>query len=171
MICLKRFARATVVFINQSKGQVDQWLWTFGNGSTSAVKDPPVQRYPVTGVETIYPVSLIASNNNGCQAKASGSIKVLASCVIAVPTAFTPNNDGLNDYLYPLNALKAEKLDFKIFNRWGQLLFHSKDWTKKWDGTVNGIPQATGVYIWMLEFTDKDSKQKYSMKGTTTLIR
>jgi gliding motility-associated-like protein len=163
--------RDSVIFINQSQGLVDHWQWNFGNGNTSSLKDPPAQIYPPTGVEQIYAVSLVAGNNNGCQATATGTIKILSSCIIAVPTAFTPNNDGLNDYLYPLNALKAEKLDFRIFNRWGQMLFHSNDWTNKWDGRVNGIPQATGVYIWMLEYTDKDTRQKHSMRGTSTLIR
>ncbi|RYG27590.1 MAG: gliding motility-associated C-terminal domain-containing protein, partial [Chitinophagaceae bacterium] len=82
-----------------------------------------------------------------------------------------PNNDGINDYLYPNNAIKAENLDFKIFNRWGQLVFHSKDWTRKWDGKLNGVEQGSGVYVWMLEYTHRDSKQKVFQKGTTTLIK
>jgi gliding motility-associated-like protein len=99
------------------------------------------------------------------------SIKVFASCIIAVPTAFTPDGDGLNDYLYPLNAIKAEKLDFKVFNRWGQLVFHSKDWTQKWDGKINGLPQGTNVYVWTLSYVHRDTKVKYELKGTSTLIR
>ncbi len=161
----------TVLFINKSTGQVDNWQWTFGNGNTSTAQSPSPQVYPLTGIETLYTVSLSGSNNLGCQATATKTLKVLSACIIAVPSAFTPNNDGLNDYLYPLNALKAENLDFKVFNRWGQLVFHSKDWRRRWDGTVNGVMQATGVYIWILDFIDKDTKQKYSMKGTTTLIR
>jgi gliding motility-associated-like protein len=161
----------TVIFRNTSTGQIDYWQWSFGNGNTGTIQYPPAQIYPLTGVETLYTISLTAGNNNGCQATATETLKVLSACIIAVPSAFTPNNDGLNDYLYPLNALKAENLDFKVFNRWGQMLFHSKDWRQKWDGRVNGTMQATGVYIWMLDFTNKDTKQKFSMKGTTTLIR
>jgi gliding motility-associated-like protein len=160
----------TVLFKNKSTGQIDNWQWTFGNGNTSTVQNPPAQIYPLTGTETLYTVSLTASNT-GCQATTTETLKVLSACIIAVPSAFTPNSDGLNDYLYPLNAIKAENLDFKVFNRWGQLIFHSKDWRQKWDGRVNGIMQATGVYIWMLDFTHKDTRQKYSMRGTTTLIR
>jgi gliding motility-associated-like protein len=161
----------TVVFKNKSTGQIDNWQWTFGNGNTSILQNPPAQIYPLTGTETLYTVSVTASNNNGCQVTATETLKVLSACIIAVPSAFTPNNDGKNDYLYPLNALKAENLDFKVFNRWGQLIFHSKDWRQKWDGRMGGVMQATGVYIWMLDFTHKDTKIKYSMKGTTTLIR
>ena len=50
---------------------------------------------------------------------------------IAGPSAFTPNNDGLNDYLYPLNAYKATNLLFKVYNRFGKLVFETKDCTKK----------------------------------------
>ena len=135
------------------------------------MQTPPKQIYPLTGTETSYPVTLEISNNNGCRASAAKTVKVLSGCIIAVPTAFTPNNDGKNDYLYPLNALKAENLDFKVFNRWGQLVFHSKDWMKKWDGKINGVLQGTDVYIWTLDFTHRDTKQKYSLKGTTALIR
>jgi gliding motility-associated-like protein len=88
-----------------------------------------------------------------------------------VPSGFTPNGDGFNDYLYPLNAYKATKLEFRIFNRYGQLVFETKDWTKKWDGTINGRPQDTGTFVWMLQYTDIDSGKEYFLKGTTVLIR
>jgi gliding motility-associated-like protein len=161
----------TASFVNTSTGQVDNWQWSFGNGNTSSLQNPPAQVYPLTGTEILYPVSLTVSNNTGCSTTATQMIKVLAGCIIAVPTAFTPNNDGLNDFLYPLNAFKAENLDFKVFNRWGELIFQSKDWTKKWDGKINGIKQATNVYVWTLSYTHRDTKIKYSLKGTTTLIR
>lgn len=161
----------TIVFKNRSTGAIDFWQWTFGNGNTSSVMNPPAQVYPLTGVETLYTVSLTAGSNNGCQASSVKTMKVLSACIIAVPSAFTPNGDGLNDYLYPLNALKAENLDFQVFNRWGQLIFHSTDWQQKWDGTINGVKQGTGVYVWMLKYTNKDTKQNFSMRGTSTLIR
>jgi gliding motility-associated-like protein len=167
MVCPEDTAR----FNNHSTGQIDNWQWSFGNGNTSTLESPPAQHYPTTGTETLYTVSLTVSNNNGCQTSATKTVKVFGSCIIAVPTAFTPDNDGLNDHLYPLNALKAENLDFKVFNRWGQLLFHSRDWTKKWDGRVNGIPQATSVYVWTLNYVHRDTKVRYSLKGTSTLIR
>jgi gliding motility-associated-like protein len=161
----------TVTFINKSTGGIDFWQWTFGNGNTSNLQNPLTQIYPLTGTETLYTISLTAGNNLGCQATATKTLKVLSACIIAVPSAFTPNNDGLNDYLYPLNAIKAENMSFKVFNRWGQLVFHSRDWRGQWDGKINGVMQATNVYIWTLDFTHKDTKQKYSLKGTTTLIR
>ncbi|HVZ57272.1 MAG TPA: gliding motility-associated C-terminal domain-containing protein [Chitinophagaceae bacterium] len=158
-------------FINQSTGPIDSWSWSFGNGQTSTLQDPPFQHYPLTGKETYYPIQLIISSPIGCQDTSTVSMRVLATCYIAVPSAFTPNGDGLNDYLYPLNALKADDLDFRVFNRWGQLVFATHDWQTKWDGTLNGLPQPAGVYVWTLRFTFHDTGKKVAMKGTTMLIR
>jgi gliding motility-associated-like protein len=157
---------------NTSTGLVDEWRWTFGNISSSQLKNPLPVQFPTNNIETAYAIKLVARNNTlNCSDSTIQRLKVLNNCFIAVPSAFTPNNDGINDYLFPNNALKAENLDFKIFNRWGQLVFHSKDWTKKWDGKVNGIEQGSGVYVWMLEYTHRDTKEKVFQKGTVTLIR
>jgi|SRR6218665_715906 len=157
---------------NTSTGLVDQWNWSFGNISSSQVRTVAPVKFPVTNIETVYTIKLVARNNTlNCSDSTIQSLKVLNNCFIAVPSAFTPNNDGLNDFLNPNNAIKAENLDFKVFNRWGQLVFHSKEWTRKWDGRLNGVEQATGVYVWMLEYTHRDTRQKVFQKGTVTLIR
>jgi gliding motility-associated-like protein len=88
-----------------------------------------------------------------------------------VPNAFTPNFDGKNDYLYPLNAYKADNLVFQVYNRFGQLVFETKDWTRKWDGTINGRQQQTGTFVWVLKYIDHDTQQPVLKKGTTVLIR
>jgi gliding motility-associated-like protein len=93
------------------------------------------------------------------------------NCFIAVPTAFTPNADGLNDYLYPLNALKADNLEFRVYNRYGQQVFYTNDWTRKWDGRIGGREQPAGVYAWLLSYTHQDTGEKIFRRGTTVLIR
>jgi len=70
-----------------------------------------------------------------------------------------------------LNALNADNLQFSVYNRMGQLVFHTKDWTKKWDGRINGILQDTGVYAWLLSYTNQGTGEKVLQKGTTLLIR
>ena len=117
-----------------------------------------------------YVVRLAIADTSGCTDTAYHFVKVLDNCYIAVPTAFTPNGDGLNDYLYPLNAYKATNLSFKVFNRAGQLAYETKDWSVKWDGNIKGTKQASGVYVWMLDYNDATGK-KISLKGTTLLIR
>jgi gliding motility-associated-like protein len=166
ILCPKDYAQ----FLNNSTGNILGWEWQFGDGTISSLQTPPDHLYPGTGVETKYTVLLIVSNN-GCSDTAAQQIDVLRSCYIAVPSAFTPNGDGLNDYLYPLNAFKADNLQFRVYNRFGQMVFETNDWTKKWDGTINGHPEPTGTFVWYLQYTDRDSGKKFFQKGTTILIR
>ena len=157
---------------NTSTGLIDAWRWNFGLLRTSNLQTPDPYYFPNTNIETTYIIKLVASNTNiGCSDSMSKSIKVLNNCFIAVPTAFTPNGDGLNDFLYPTNAIKADNLQFKVYNRWGQLVFSSRNWQDKWNGKIGGLLQATGVYAWFLEYTHRDTGKKVFQKGTTTLIR
>ena len=161
----------TATFINNSIGNITNYYWDFGDGNTSISKDPGPLHYPILSAEKIYAIRLIVKNAAGCYDTAYNNIKVLKSCYIAVPNAFTPNGDGLNDFLYPVNAYKADDLEFSVYNRLGQRVFHTTDWTKKWDGTINGNPQDTGVYVWMLKYTNRDTGKKVFQKGSTVLIR
>lgn len=157
---------------NKSSGTINSWQWSFGNGVTSNLQLPLGHRYADNGRETFYTIRLIVSNTMlGCSDTAVQVVKALNNCYIAVPSAFTPNGDGKNDFLYPLNALKADKLEFKVYNRVGQLVFATKDWTKKWDGRINGLLQDTGLYAWLLSYTNPDTGEKIFMKGTTLLLR
>jgi gliding motility-associated-like protein len=158
-------------FKETSIGNIISWNWDFGNGNASTLQVPPAQSYFTTATETEVPVTLMVQNDIGCFDSATQYIKVVDNCYIAVPSAFTPNGDGLNDYLYPLNAYKAVNLTFKVFNRYGQLIFETSDWTNKWDGTFQGQPANTGTYVWILQYTDSDTGKKYFSKGSTVLIR
>lgn len=160
-----------VTFMDNSIGTITSWQWNFGNGNTSFMENPPQQQYPVVVRTKDFPVSLTVINTMGCSDTSNQMLKVINNCFIAVPTAFTPNGDGMNDYLYPLNAYKARNLDFKVFNRYGQLVFETKDWTHKWDGTFHGVPQPMGSYVWELSYIDTDTGKKVFKKGATLLIR
>ena len=158
---------------NTSTGQIDDWRWNFDALATSNLKDPlPLVLPPNNNQERYLTIKLVAFNNSlGCSDSSSKKLTVLNNCFIAVPSAFTPNNDGLNDYFGPHNAIKADHLDFKVFNRWGQMVFHSQDWTQKWDGKLNGVLQPTGSYVWMLSYTNRDTHQPVFQRGVVTLIR
>jgi len=158
-------------FKNNTTGHVSSWDWNFGDGTGSTDSLPQDHFYPIIGAEKKYTLTLVITNELGCKDTAVQQTDVLKSCYIAVPSAFTPNGDGLNDYLYPLNAYKADNLEFKVYNRWGQLLYTSRDWLSKWDGTVGGHPQPPGVFVWTLQYTDRDTGKKVFQKGTAVLIR
>jgi gliding motility-associated-like protein len=161
-----------VIATNTSTGLIDIWQWNFGNIGSSGLKEPAPQYFPLNNIESFYTIKLKVSNNTlGCSDSISKPLHVLNNCFIAVPSAFTPNNDGLNDFLYPHNALKATDLEFKVFNRWGQLVFSTHNWREKWNGNVNGIMQSPGVFAWYLKYTHSVTGQKVFQKGTTMLIR
>lgn len=157
---------------NTSTGNIDLWRWNYDIIGSSNLEDPPPFLFPTINREAYYTVKLTVTNLSlGCSDSARKTLTVLDHCFIDVPTAFTPNNDGLNDFFRPHNALKADNYQFKVYNRWGQLIFSSANWQEKWDGRINGQVQPTGVYVWMLSYIHRDTKQAVFKKGTVTLIR
>ncbi len=158
-------------FKDNSIGNIVAWRWDFGNGFTSTSQTPSPQSYSVPSVtRDVFP-RLIVQNNYGCFDTAIQKTIVPHSCYIAVPNAFTPNRDGLNDYLYPLNAWKASDLIFRVYNRVGQMIFETRDWTKKWDGRFKGQGADPGTYVWILMYTHIDTGKKVQLKGSSILLR
>jgi gliding motility-associated-like protein len=157
-------------FTGLAQGHITGYNWEFGDG-TSSSEESPSHIYSAPNATASYVVKYTVTDSFGCENTAQKPIKVYSSCYLAVPNAFTPNGDGKNDFLHPLNAIKAEKLDFKVYDRWGQLMFQTKNWKNGWDGTYKGAPQPSGVFVWFLTFVDRDTKQSRQMKGTAALIR
>jgi len=92
-------------------------------------------------------------------------------CDIYFPSAFTPNNDGKNDLFKVLGAHAISDYHLTVYNRWGQKIFETTDYTKGWDGLVNGKLQNTGVFVWHSEFKNAGNPNKILMKGTVLLIK
>ncbi|MES1223273.1 MAG: gliding motility-associated C-terminal domain-containing protein, partial [Bacteroidota bacterium] len=147
------------------------WSWNFANGNTSILQNPPQQFYNYQAADYYAPVQLVVQDFLGCKDTALININILHNCYIAVPSAFTPNGDGLNDYLYPLNAYKAINLRFSIFNRFGQKVFETQDWKNRWNGKLHGQDADPGTYVWMLDFFDTETSKHVFQKGYTVLIR
>lgn len=87
-----------------------------------------------------------------------------------VPTAFTPNRNGANDVLRPILYNIKELRYFKVFNRWGQEIFQTREKGKGWDGTLKGLPQPTETYSWILECVDNNGNM-IRQSGRSLLIR
>ncbi|WP_153801278.1 gliding motility-associated C-terminal domain-containing protein [Foetidibacter luteolus] len=118
------------------------------------------------------PVTITDFNNCVLTDSAFFSLKACNSgqnCM-AIPTAFTPNGDGLNDYIGPVeHGCPVTDFHFFVYNRYGQPIFESKDKDRKWDGRYQGNTQPTGVYIYTCTFKDEKGQQQ-TLKGTITLI-
>ena len=156
-------------FENKSFGDIISWSWDFGNGNTSGLQFPPTQYYPTPNRTTTVVAKLTTTNNKGCVSTALQNIVLANSCYVLVPNAFTPNHDGLNDYLSPVNVYNRDNFSFKIYNRYGSTVFESNDPSKKWDGRFKGQNADPGTYLWILRFTDSDGKL-VQQKGTSILL-
>ncbi|MEZ4938402.1 MAG: PKD domain-containing protein [Crocinitomicaceae bacterium] len=115
-----------------------------------------------------YPY-IIAYNQNGCTDTAYIHIYVDPTQTIMIPNAFTPNGDGTNDQLFPI-ILDVDSFEFRIFNRYGKLIYQSETYGDKWDGRYNGKIVPDGVYVYQLKYVDlnKIPHQKY---GHITVLR
>lgn len=107
---------------------------------------------------------------SGCLTVDTQLVKMIKQISIYVPSAFTPDNDGLNDFLRPtMYGIKTLNY-FSVYNRWGQLMFRSNNSRPGWDGTFRGATQAPQTYVWVLEAIGADGN-KYIRKGSSILIR
>lgn len=135
-----------------------KWQWNNGEITSSILV-----RHP-----GIYTASVTI---DGCAT--NDSVEIFKDCYIDIPNAFSPNNDGINDYFIPRQLLSKGVTDFKmtIFNRWGEVIFETdKIDGRGWDGKFNGVDQPQGVYIYLIEATLKNKAvEKY--QGNVTLLR
>jgi len=113
---------------------------------------------------------LMVKDEIGCTAFDTVNIRVLNGPTFYVPTAFTPNGDGLNDIFRP-TPVGISSLDFfRIFNRYGELVFETSELGKGWDGIYKGVRQNTGNFVWSLKGTDRKGQVKI-LKGNVMLIK
>jgi gliding motility-associated-like protein len=222
------------------------YLWDFGNGQTSTLRNPPKQVYPVAGnyvmsltvssAQCPFPLSIqkrflrvekplpgknhpeayavvdlpltlqarpigtsvlwtpatslndaasytpVFTDNKerfytitfktaaGCITIDTQVVKINKNIVIYVPNAFTPNDDTRNDFLKAFMIGIKQLNYFKIYNRWGEMVFETKNINQGWDGRYKGNPVQSHTLVWMLEGIGVDNKT-YTAKGSTVLIR
>ena len=153
-------------FTNASFGHTSAY-WDFGDGSTlNDTISKLLHTYQDTGH---YKVTLAVNNEFGCTDSISYTIIIDPIFIIYIPDAFTPNGDGTNDKFGP-SVYGISKFEMKIYNRWGQLIYHTTDENKPWDGTINNNETQAGAYTYSIVATDlKDKPHKYA--GAFTLFR
>jgi gliding motility-associated-like protein len=92
-------------------------------------------------------------------------------CSVFVPGAFTPDRNGLNDLFKPLSKCFAKNYSFRIFDRYGQVIFESDRVNEGWDGTRSDREMPSGVYVWILQYQNPNTKEIVRRNGTVALIR
>lgn len=144
------------------------YSWSPVTGLSNPNIPTPVLTVGPIGSDVLYQV--IASTAAGCKGEGYVRVKVYNGPELYVPSAFSPNGDGLNETFYPFPVGIKSINYFKVFNRWGQLLFSSTTLFKGWDGKLQGVEQPSGVYVFMAQGIDKNGKV-LTRQGTVTLIR
>ena len=139
------------------------WYWNFGDTLLSNLQHP-THTYLNAGS---YSVLLEITDQWGC--KDTISKDILISLLPQVPTAFTPNGDGANDLLF-VRGGPFEKMHFRVYNNWGELVFETTDQKIGWDGTVSGVAQPMSVYVWMLD-VETYNKKIIHKSGDVTLLK
>ena len=113
---------------------------------------------------------LTTSDDIGCFARDTVHLRVLDGPTFYVPSAFTPNADGLNDQFQPSTAGIQSIRFFRVYNRLGELVFETNSIRQGWDGTYKGKRQGVGNYVWTIAGTDRFGVERI-LKGNVVLIR
>ena len=147
----------------------ENYLWTPATYLNNISVSNPVARINSTIDSMRYKVYV--TDLLGCLDSSTILVKIFrTNPQIFVPTGFTPNGDGRNDVLKPI-AVGIERIEyFRVYNRWGQLVFTTTINGKGWDGQIGGKPQTTNTFVWMVKAVDYTGKPIFQ-KGTATLIR
>ncbi|MBX7093679.1 MAG: gliding motility-associated C-terminal domain-containing protein [Flavobacteriales bacterium] len=145
--------------------------YTYSWSPSSTLDNPNIQHPTATpDVTTIYTVTV---SNNGCSLTDTVMVKVLEFVCgepnIYVPNAFTPNGDGENDLLF-VRGNNITKLLFRVFDRWGELVFETTNQSIGWDGKFKDRDCDPAVFVWYVEATCEGGDE-YFQKGNVTLIR
>jgi gliding motility-associated-like protein len=147
------------------------YLWTPPEGLNVNTIRTPIFKHDK---EMQYLISIIS--NGGCitvdtlRVTLRQAIPPTCTPNIFVPKAWSPNKDGHNDKLFPFAVCMKEIKYFKVYNRWGELMFETNVIGKGWDGLYKGYPMVSDVYTWTVEAIGVDDEY-YKRSGNSILLR
>lgn len=163
-----------LLILNNMSTGASSYLWSFGDGGTSTTANP---QYLYSSVG-IYQIMLIATSSFGCSDTAYSQVTTTADVIF--PNVFTPNSGGSSGGGYDLGSLTNDvffpytsgvtDFKFEIFNRWGELIFVSKDINIGWDGYYKGELCQQDVYVWKA-FIKLNNGKTFNKSGDVTLLR
>jgi gliding motility-associated-like protein len=152
-----------VTLQGQIVGIVASYQWTPANLLT----DPQTLTPESVPLQDSVQFTLTVQSTQGCVGTAVA--KVLIYRALAMPNAFTPNGDGINDVFRIPPGVTLRLTEMDVYDRWGMRVFSTRNISQGWDGTVGGRPAQAGTYVYMI--TGSDLKGSVSAKGTVMLVR
>lgn len=162
----------TIRFVDLSTTDVRSWTWDLGDGNFVSPKTQnPVHKYE-TGVSSKYVVKLLVANDFGCLDSTVRTVEVLPEFTFYIPNAFTPTrDDGINDKFFG-KGVGIVDYQIWIFDRWGNMVFNTKDINEGWDGKANKGQEVAqqDVYAWKVKLKDVFGKY-HNYIGTVTIVK
>lgn len=160
-------ANVPIVFSNGSEGGVS-YKWLFGDGDSTVTNSMDTVEYLYNSTDT-FPVCLLTTNQFACTDTVCHPVATLINPLLDVPNAFTPGRFGQNAILKVV-GFGILRMDFRIYNRWGKLVFETDNPNVGWDGSYLGTPQPMDVYAYTLE-AEFSNGAHVTKKGDITLVR
>jgi len=153
-----------VQFTDRSTANVVAWNWDFGDAQTSGDENPN-HLYADAGE---YLVKLFVTSDQGCLDTAEQTLIIKDEILLFIPNAISPNNDGIND-VFRVVGLGYTHIDITIYNRWGEQIYTSDDFTE-WDATYKGEKVQMGAYVYIMNIVDNRGR-KYHEYGEIQVVR
>jgi gliding motility-associated-like protein len=146
------------------------WTITGGSPSSSTAQNFKVE-YP-EGIVSSYPIQLIVTSEHGCIDSMTQIVQLFSEVIIYAPNTFTPDGNEFNqDWRVYIDGIDQFDFQLLIFNRWGEIVWESKDSKVAWDGTYGGTIVQEGTYTWTIRCKDAFNDKKYNFEGHLNVIR
>ncbi|MFK7756152.1 MAG: PKD domain-containing protein [Flavobacteriales bacterium] len=164
-----------ITFLNLTEGIIVDHQWVFDTTNvlgTSQLVDP-VFEFPSEEGGT-YPTSLSVIDFNGCEATVVFDVVINDRFNVFIPTSFTPNSDGINDVLFIKGTdVDPNRFHVRVFNRWGEVVFESRDMNMPWDGShqFGDYFVESGVYNYVLDAYSIATTKRFEITGHITVVR
>jgi gliding motility-associated-like protein len=160
-----------VTVTNNSMGGV-AYQWNFGDGTVSSESEPVFDHvFPQS--ENGYQITLRVTNEVGCIAIASQNIQVKGDEIYYVPNSFTPDGDEFNNVFTPIftSGFDPQNFTMYVYNRWGHIIFETRDHQIGWDGYFFGRRVQAGIYTYIIRFKAKNTDEYKVISGHVNLLK
>lgn len=160
-----------VNFFNHSVNAA-HYHWNFGDETSSNEVDP-VHVFPEMTAGN-YTVTLIATSEDGmCKDSTMHTVKIIEDLIYYIPNSFTPDGDEYNNTFKPVFTQGFDKNNYnlQIFNRWGEMVFESRDPNYGWDGVYRGKVCQDGTYVWKINIKKLHTDERVELVGHLNLLK
>lgn len=160
------------VNMNNTSTGANFYIWNFGDGSEISNATNPLHSFNVD-LQQNFTVTLVAISEHGCVDSITKVVLMEKGVILYVPNAFTPDGNQFNPVFLPIvtSGIDVNQYQLEIWNRWGELVFSSKDTNVGWDGTYLNQPCQEGIYTWKITYKTSSSDEKQEKTGHVNLIK